>query len=1324
MNAKIRLGFRGALAALMCVCLLQQPVLTLAEEAGLPAEPTEAAETETLVSPAEAPAQESATAEESGTPASQAESAESESDGEATPEGEETPENPTVPDESTPADGAETPAVSETPGEEETPPVCDVPDCPHIGTDENGDPIALCSLGTWMLAHPAEPSADVAAVPMMATALFASPAPGAVSLIDGITTLYRSGTYTLSGGTAASTVIVNDNLAVALVLQGATLGQLSLGSGVSLQMGFSGGNAIDRLHAGSGEITFDGTGSLLIGSVDDLAGANLTMLGGSLGLPAGAVSRNGRLCYDGNATGATSATVDGAAFPFTTPDYTGWAHLWLPAPGSGATYRSQVTGDVLAVESVAAAPSATVNFDMDGADDFVAVADQSVSVISAGGSPVYHRLLVDQGGVTLVFSNMALGALADVALNRDARIHVQGVNSLLSLTGAGVATVTGAGEAQVADLGVGTLYCAGTVRLRFGTGGAWQGGWQALSSPVDLDTVTELRYNGKTYAMAYATGEHTAVFAPLPAPDAGMRYDVKANATLLEVSQIPTGTQTLTLTDAGLAVTVDGDYVIVTDGTASGSLTVADGVSATLILRGVRTSGALALGAGADAHLTLEGGNTFGGGVMLGAGASVAMDGAGALLCDRVTAAGAAMVSVGSHTNVTLLSGSTLGDSALAPTVIQVVDGTLASVSNTAVTLKIGTATPFQTTTAADGRVTLWGSRTLSNAAVVVLSRTNTYADILAGTPANPDALPAISDVVSHTAGYVTFSTLNAQTMGIQAYINQPGATMPDTFVPGALQVPRLGGECNIPGIQAGDVITYRAYAARLAGQTLSADTADAFQFSDPYTFTVSDTRKAFTLAEQSKEYDQTAFGFKSGLIPRGATVTYYHNGAELRTAPTDVGQYVAAVAIPAGHADYLPGVTDVRVTITRKVILIYPDPASKIKGTPDPEFTYTTDELFDDDEVTGPLGREGGEVYGNYPYHTLWLIAPDCYELVMDPDSPMFFIDWGPGHYMRVDPLSVIDPVHQILLYSDGTRLDLVLRTGDRLTISHTAYGELVSDPDDRRTRPFTPELRLRHGYDQAMVIIQAEPEINDDGGYATDADGRVVLSPRTLTLSPFQLSRFKGQRITALAFRLEDVMCILDLADLTAEPVRTAMAEAGMSQSGAKYQVTLTPVNSVNELSDYPEDVQLDRALGAVMMHVQIQVRNGTQVLDIAPLLPSARTAFGAAGILAADPGEEADIAETTLGGQSEEEQEAALTTDAMELLQRTTLERLQAVGARLNYYEGGTETLDSQLVVPYTASEADAFPYTALMRTSPFLLVRHSRNGLYGLAPTITP
>ena len=58
--------------------------------------------------------------------------------------------------------------------------------------------------------------------------------------------------------------------------------------------------------------------------------------------------------------------------------------------------------------------------------------------------------------------------------------------------------------------------------------------------------------------------------------------------------------------------------------------------------------------------------------------------------------------------------------------------------------------------------------------------------------------------------------------------------------------------------------------------------------------------------------------------------------------------------------------------------------------------YTYDESVMLEGDEVTGALSRVKGETYGNYAYLPGSLSAPEYYELVIAPDSPLFFIDWN----------------------------------------------------------------------------------------------------------------------------------------------------------------------------------------------------------------------------------------------------------------------------------------------------------------------------------------
>ena len=807
-----------------------------------------------------------------------------------------TPTVETEPTESAAASPSQSPATETlAPGEAtdtpatETPPVCDIPDCPHVKQDAEGQWVAVCPLGEWMLAH-GEPTATPSETPA-GISLMDATEPGDVVLGSGLTTLYRSGSYKISGGTATSRIVVANQLAVALTLDGVVLDSLTLGSGVSMQISTTGRNVIGKLEPNDGDIVFNGNGSLTVGTVEAPENATLTVEGGSLLLPDGVVSSNGNRSYHFEAAGATSATVDDTAYPFTTPDSADQAYLWLPAASAGFSYRSTVTGGVLTVLSTPEDPGAAIDFDMDGSDELTVEANKSYNILSSGGAPLAHTLSVNQSGVTLSFQNADFSAAADVTVSSAARLHVNGNVALKSLTADADVNLTGSGLLRVGAMDVDTLHCVNTVRVRFDASASpFYSSWQTLVSPVSLDTITALSYQGRKYAFAYRTGAATTLYAPLPAPASGMRYDLDRDGDTLVATQYPTGTQTLVLEGSGLHIDTNGNYVIITHGDTTASMTVAAGLNVMLLLRSVRTGGSLTVGAGTTLGLTLEGSNRLDGGMTLGSGDAISAGGKGALMSGEVTALGSASIHVNATTNWTLQSSAVLGNSTLKPTVINVTGSDGLPVGGTAITLKLGTAKPFTTTTAANGHVTLWGSKKLTNRSVVVLSSANTYADILTSDPANPDALPKISEVAVRSASYVTFTATNAQTAGIQYYINKPGAQMPDTFDAAAGRVARVYGECNIPGLRKGDVVTFRAYAARGIAQTLTADTADGFQFSDPVTFTAGDVRKVYTLAAQKKEYDMYAFKFAAGLIPKGASVIFYKNNVELSSAPTEIG--------------------------------------------------------------------------------------------------------------------------------------------------------------------------------------------------------------------------------------------------------------------------------------------------------------------------------------------------------------------------------------------------------------------------------------------------
>ncbi len=769
---------------------------------------------------------------------------------------------------------------------------------------------------------------------------------------------------------------------------------------------------------------------------------------------------------------------------------------------------------------------------------------------------------------------------------------------------------------------------------------------------------------------------------------------------------------------------------------------------------GLDSAGFLDLGHDAAVTLALEGSSCLGGGIALGQGSALTVQGGGALLTAGVVKSGGGLVDVDikSPANLTLPAPGPIAGTGLMPTVLFISDPSGAALPNTQIVLKLGKNAPFSATTDRNGFLYLWRSAPLSSVDAVVLSDANTYATVILSGSGDPDALPAIADVAVNALGTITYTASGAATSGVQYLVGPSEVPMPDTYVPQAGRVLERFGECNIPGLQAGDVVTFRVFACARANVTLTQDTADGFAFSPQYSFLVSHVRFPFSLDPQFKTYNGKKFSFASGLLPKGVSIAWFSGSKPLSDAPVQVGSYTARIGIPVGHPDFLPGVAEVEVDILPIPVLIFPEEARKVMGQPDPEefpFTYDSGDLLPGDKITGRLIRIPGEQPGNYPYLTDQLIAKPYYELEIDPDSPMFFIDFDPRHFRPYDPLAKIDPVHDVILFSDGRKLDLITATVQKLNISGVAYGEMLTEALSGKVRPFTPSLRLRPGYDAALLILQGEPELRADGGYATDLDGNPIVTGRTLTLTYTHLEHLRRQRITHIAFGLEGAYCYLALEDLRGEALEALMAREGLTRLGSRFAFTLTPVAGGGALPQDAPAALDSAALGAPLAQVRLELVKGSARLDITPALPSARLLMDVSPALTLWGGEasssDPEVEETVLGQSRqtqapaqdapEASQEAQAVRDAADALQgrvepttqnlelaRQTLEQvLRELGCSLRFFTDLAHPLDSLLVVPYTFSEAQAIPYTAVLRTRPYLmapLAAHG-NGLYGLA-----
>lgn len=1219
-------------------------------------------------------------------------------------------------------------------------PKCGIAGCAHIGLDENGNVIALCPLGEWLFA--AADAEQAAASGQKAAARSAS-APMGFALKNGVNMLYRSGTYELTGGGDQAELYVRAGVAVSFALRGVQLKTLHLNAGVAAVIGFDGDNAIATVAAQNAAVSLRGRGSL---SVTNLNCDALTVASaGSVRLPGYAASRNQYRQWAFDAAGTTSATVDGDAIPYTGPSADGKAYLWLPEPGQGLPYTARLEGTRLIVASMPEQPTNQNDYDLSSAAEFQARQDQAYQII-AGANPQSKTLRVNQTGVSLSLSNIGNGSYApSVEADQPATLFLSGQNALNRLSGSAAMTLSGSGSVSVQEIAVSSLTVLGPLTLSCGTDSSGAlSGWQSVTADGDLSLDTAAIYQGKQMPLCFMTSNPRIGFLPLPAPAPGYRYQATLQGGKLNIAAVESAAQLMELTNAGLPNLGSGNYLLRGGDGVTGDVVIPASAKVKLTLENVRTTGSLRLGEGASVSIAVLGASRFGGTVTLGKKASLSVSGTGSLYAGSVSGGAGCSTTVGNQTSLTLGAGAALPGSKLKPTVIFVTDSANNPMLNREVTLKLGREKPFTTNTGANGHITLWRSKALTKVDAVVLSESETYATILSGGMGAPDALPGkISDEQrkdENGSHYVTFTAAGGKTMGIQYYVREQAVDMPDTFAPDAGVAYMKDGRCVITGLKDGSVVTYRAFASASENAALSADTADAFTFGEQHRFTV----RFLQISKQTKEYDGKAFPLNKKLLPSGVSqkdVKYYSGNELLPGAPVNAGQYIAKVTVPEGHPDYLPGVYSVDIDIARRPVYIYPEPASKLQGEEDPPFFYTYSEMIGDDEVTGWLIRVKGEWYGNYAYLPDWLSATgDNYDIRIDPDTPAFFIDWGPHHYMPYDPFARIDPVYDELRFSDGSKLKTQIRTNEQLKIGDVYYGELVTDTQDHKDRPITPTLRLRGGYDDALLILTAEAELNEDGGYQTDADGKRMVRGRQLTLSYATLNRLKTQNINYLAFSLNGVSVLVNLEDLRGcAKLDKLMEDNGISRIGTKFLLILEPVGSEGDLAEGEASAADAARLSEPLMRVGIYLENNGRRVDISSALTGARMLFDASGLLE-DGGGDApepdggDITETVMGKRAEPTQpplsgqeaaaiagakgEAETTAELLEVAQSLLIKQIGRFGYTLMRYGERASVLDSTPVVPYTSSESNAAMFRALMRTKPYLAAAFDLSGLYGL------
>jgi len=1190
--------------------------------------------------------------------------------------------------------------------------------------------VALCPLGEQMLQE-ADAQGGIMA--------YSASEPTPVSLTNGTNILYRSGSYALTGGGENAQLYVRAGLAVSLWLNGAQLLTLKLPSGSAASLGFSGQNSIHTVAAAGASLTIDGTGNLKVNgnfNCDDVL-----VLGGSVTLPKGVTSSNGRVPVAFSAPGAAKAALDGEYYCDIAPGQDGGVTLWLPPFTGKGGYWGRVEGDTLQVFSIKEEPETDGEIDLSQDGAFTAEPGKSYRLTHSDASKQNRAIDVSAAGVTLVLRGAGTSASAPtITAGCPVDMRVSGENYIASLGGQGPYALSGTGMVYVASLSApvtvqGALtICAGSV-----ASGALDG-WRKVSLAAGSMTVsTTALYGENRLPAAYVVTSSDTAYVPLPAPQPGYSYQGTAQNGVLTITAVADSVGETVVVGMDDVALTSGNYRLTSVGGGGKGISIADGANVTLILDGANALGPLEIGANATVRMVVSGANALGT-VRLGQGATLAVSGSGAVDVSAMSGSSGASVTVEDKTCLNLENGGSLPGSALRPTVISVTDENNAPMASRQIILKLGQENPFTTCTGRGGKVTLWRKQALSGVDAVVLSDANTYAAIVNGGAASPDALPKITNVKARGYGAVTFDTDTGNSLGVMYIVSNKEEELPDTWAPTAGMVYMQGGECVIPGVKPGDVVTFRAFACAQAGARLTGDTASAFAFSDQVCFTVKDERVPLEIPAQRRTYNQKEFRLSSKLYPKDADVSYFRGGELLNGPPVNVGDYIARVTVPAGNPTYLPGNYDVRMTIDRIKVLITPEINMKQKGQPDPDtyfYTYDESAMLGKDQVTGELVRKKGETYGNYPYYTYGLSAPEYYELVIDPESPAFFIDWNIHHYLPYDPLARIDPVYDEVALASGQTLRTQLRTIELLRLDDTYYGSPVTDLQDGRERPFTPGLRLRGGYDSALLILNAEAELNADGGYATDLDGNRIVRGRRLTISYSMLSKLKRQHVDSIAFGLDGVMVLMSLDDLRDNPkLDKLLSQHDVPKSaGTRFQIDLEPVTAAEALTDEEAAATGAAQLGEKLMRVSAHVSYGSTSVDIAPALTGAQVLFDASGLLEA--GESANGAEVseTVNGKSvsdasdvrRAQEEAAIAgargetqtnEQLLEVAQELLDSHIRAHGSVLIRYDARENALKTGAVVPYTASEERQAAFRALMRTRPYLTTGFVRSGLYGL------
>ena len=1027
-------------------------------------------------------------------------------------------------------------------------PACDIPGCAHIETDVHGLDVPACALGEWLLdAQEKNPIATLSVRNIE------------IDLNKGDAIIYRSGTYTVVGGNlrpGASLTIRKDRVVV-LNLKDATIGTLTVEPKGKLSVNFEGENTMGSLNAqGDNEIAFRRGGALTISSVSAKTEINedneevdtvfFEVTGGSLN--ANLKEKNGRKLFSFEFAGASRVTVAGEAYEATAhPD--GKVYLWLPEPEAGMTWDAAVTDGVLAVKQTADLPQNVVGTVEPGVENNLQAGIYELTGSVAEGT----HLTISGSGVTVVLRDAtAAGTLIDASSAYT--LQSIGENTIDTIAGSGAVTMQGDGMLTVTGkLPARVMFLSGAYVLAEIPAGyaAYKVGYPLAAQAVMLDDASYPR-------IVSAAGDLL-----LPVPALGKTYAITADAQTITVRTADAGEKAFTLSaehpvaDAGdaTAFTVAGDGSFV-----NGGIT-ASGATASAILKNVRLQGENLLDLRSE-HLTvtLTGDNTLqsssGNAIALGEGSTLALNAASGRLALR---------GQNDLSGITL-QGNILVEPAtsLPHTVLMIRDRSGNPVPNKELTVAIG-GRSWQYMTHYDGSLHLWGLGDVSGQDIAASDGESVYTAVVVNNQAQlTTGLTDFSDVTfqSLTDGslLMSWAVPGAAVTGVQLLYGKTAVDMPDTYMAGAMHVEGKDFSAKVAGIPAGSVVTVRVYASAQAGAVFSAETADGFQFGKVFTY-VHKAVWAYDGKAGSLDAEYSGKAYEPQVaLPEGAQLVY--TGARLVNGkPFYPGDYVMKVTIPEGDARYLPGTTEIHFTINKRMITIVPAyNLQKYRLSRDPEFTFTVEGLLEGDTVTGELTREEGEEVGEYKWLTTSFgFAKDLYDIRIDPEAQPFLI-MPYGGMITIQVNEVMHPVEQTIILKDGRRLTVLLDAQESLTVTHSVLGSLVRNEKDE-ARVFTPQLSWNPDTDEVLLMMRAEPELNEDHGYLTDSMGNPVWGLRRIRVIRSGLEHMDRMGITALELINKDAAISCRIEDFLTDEMTAFIEQAGVQVSSAEFRLTVEP-------------------------------------------------------------------------------------------------------------------------------------------------------------------